>query len=614
MNSPRQPIPNEVLLLDQRLKHAQETTYPKLTVQEYFLINSVDTVFRRKGLSSRQIEDGIVDGADDGGIDAVYLFVNGLLVEDVTASFARDNIEIELEIIQAKYESGFKEIALQRLLDHLPILLSLDSSARNDVEFNPKVLEKFDLFRVTYLAVAGRFPKLKVNIRYATRSHERANDKVHLKAGRLEAKVSEMFSDAVAVVDLLGAKDLNGMARQRRSSTFTLRVSEGPISTEKGGLVCLVSLRDYYEFITDDEGRLRDEIFEENVRDYEGATIINRAIADTLRQGDSATSDFWWLNNGVTIVVKRVGPTGKRLNIEDPQIVNGLQTSRGIFHYFQSFGGNDIDRVVGGEGQVRQVLVRVIATTDEEVAARVIKATNSQNRVSVASLRSAEPFQRTIEEYLLAKGLFYERKKNHYKNLGRLRADTVEVPELAQAVGAIILQEPHVARGTPSAFLRDNRYSKVFSPKIPLAAFYKCFMIMRSVDAFLVLQEDVNGRHGRSNIRYHLARAATALALASSRPKAGAVAELDLQVFEDHKFMRAVFDWTLEERSEAARVTGIDDAGNLAKQSEWATQIDAKLSNYTDKQRWPRDILHPSVVNSVKTISRPRSPAAKKSH
>lgn len=613
MNS-KQPTPNEVLLLDQRLKQAQETTYPELTVQEFFLINSVDTILRRKGLSSRQVEDGIVDGADDGGIDAVYLFVNGLLVEDVADSLARDNIEIELEIIQAKYESGFKEVALQRLLDHLPILLSLDSSAQNEVEFNPKVLERFDLFRATYLAVAGRFPKLRVNIRYATRSHERANDKVLLKAGRLEAKVSEMFSDAVATVDLLGSKDLNGMARQRRSSTSTLRVSEGPISADKGGLVCLVSLRDYYEFITDDEGRLRDEIFEENVRDYEGATIINRAIADTLRQGDDATSDFWWLNNGVTVVVKRVGPTGKRLDIEDPQIVNGLQTSRGIFHYFQSLSGSESSRAFErGEGQVRQVLVRVIATTDEEIAAHVIKATNSQNRVSAASLRSAEPFQRSIEEYLLARGLFYERKKNHYKNLGRLRADTVEVPELAQAVGAIILQEPHVARGTPSALLRDNRYSKVFSPKIPLAAFYKCIMIMRAVDAFLILQQDVNGRHERSNIRFHLARAATALALASSRPKANAVSELDLQVFEDHEFMRSVLDWTLEERSEAARVTGVVDPGNLAKQSEWATQIDTKLSNYTAKQRWPRNILHPAVVGSVKTISRPRSPAAKKS-
>ena len=205
MATPTQPLPNEVLLLDQRLKQAQATTYPELTLQEYFLINSVDTILRRRGLSSRQIEDGIVDGSDDGGIDAVYLFVNGQLIEDTAEPSASDNIEIDLEIIQAKYENGFKEVAIQRLLDHLPILLSLDDSVRHTVEFNPRVLERFELFRLTYLAAANRFPKLQISVRYATKAHGGPNDKVQLKADRLASKIGPMFSDVIANVDLLGA-------------------------------------------------------------------------------------------------------------------------------------------------------------------------------------------------------------------------------------------------------------------------------------------------------------------------------------------------------------------------------------------------------------------------
>ena len=401
-----QPVSNEVLLLEQRLRQAQADTYPESSIEEYFLINCVDTILRRRGLSGRQIEDGIVDGSDDGGIDAVYLFVNGQLVEDDSELTNSDNVEVELEIIQAKHESGFKELAIQRLLDHLPILLSLDESVQSAVEFNPRVLERFESFRTTYLRAAQRFPKLEINIRYATKSHEDAHEKVQIKGRRLETKISEMFSDVIVKVDLIGAKDLNFRARQRKSITSTLRISEGPISAEKGGLICLVSLFDYFNFIVDDEGRLRDEIFEENVRDYEGATIINRGIAESLRQGDAATVDFWWLNNGVTIIGKRVGPSGKRLEIEDPQIVNGLQTSRSVYQHFQGLrgtpqrGSKDRD-----DGKIRQVLVRVIGTTDEDIAALVIKATNSQNRVSAASLRSAEPFQRNIEEYFLSRGL-----------------------------------------------------------------------------------------------------------------------------------------------------------------------------------------------------------------
>jgi hypothetical protein len=600
--APKQPTPNEVLLLDQRLKQNQESTYPDLPVQDYFLIDSVDTILRRKGLSNRQIEDGIVDGADDGGIDAVYLFVDGQLVEDAADTFPRDNIEIDLEVIQAKHESGFKEVPLQLLLDHLPLLLSLDSSALNAMEFNSRVIERFELFRLTYLATS--FPKLRVNIRYATKAHDGPNEKVRIKAGRLEAKIAQMFSSARVAVDFLGAKELNNLARQRKSAASTLRVSEGPMSAEKGGLVCLVSLHDYFDFITDDDGRLRDEIFEENVRDYEGATVINRAIASTLRQGDGAPIDFWWLNNGVTVIGNRVGATGKRLELEDPQVVNGLQSSKEVYSYFQSLPGGAQGNP---EGRGRQVLVRVIETTDEEIAAQVIKATNSQNRVSAASLRSAEPFQRSIEEYFLGQGLYYERKRNHYKNLRKPRAKTVEIPELAQAVGAILLQEPHVARGTPSALVRDPRYGRVFNQKAPLAAFYKCFLIMQAVDAFLKNQDDVSSRHERSNIRFHFARAISALALASSRPKPNAIASLDLRVFDDEKFLRTVLDWTIKQRAEAAKVTGVTDPGNLAKQSEWANQIDAVLSKYSAKQSWPKRLVHPSVADRarVRSASKP---------
>jgi hypothetical protein len=210
---------------------SSDSTYPDLTIQDYFLIDSVDTILRRKNLSNRQVEDGLVDGADDGGIDAVYLFVNGQPITDSADSFNHDNSEINLEIFQAKHESGFKEIPLQLLLDHLPILLSLGTSALSEAEFNSRVIERFELFRNTYLAAS--FPKLKINIRYATKAHEGPNEKVRLKAGRLQARLTGMFSNAAANVDFLGAKNLNNLARQRRSATYALRVSEGPITSEK---------------------------------------------------------------------------------------------------------------------------------------------------------------------------------------------------------------------------------------------------------------------------------------------------------------------------------------------------------------------------------------------
>jgi hypothetical protein len=151
----------------------------------------------------------------------------------------------------------------------------------------------------------------------------------------------------------------------------------------------------------------------------------------------------------------------------------------------------------------------------------------------------------------------------------------------------------------------------VFNQKTPLAAFLKCFLIVEAVDAFLKEQDDVSSRHERSNLRFHLARAVSAFALASSRPKPNAVAALDLKLFDDKKFMRAVLDWTIKQRDEAAKVTGVVDPGNLAKQSEWANQIDSMLSKYSGKQRWPKSQIHPSIADtaSVRTTPKPQTAA-----
>jgi hypothetical protein len=587
--SPRKP--NDVLLLEARLQQQKSQTHPELSDDEYFLINSVDTVLRARGLSHQEIEDGIVEGPNDGGIDAVYLFQDGNLLEDDSAVSGAERPQLELEVIQVKNEQGFRELALQRLLDHLPLLLQLDPPENLSSEFNERVLERFHLFRTVFLRLSSRFPVLTIRVRYVTKAVEPPNSKVALKSQRLKAKIQDFFREASISVDLIGAADLNDRARERQSSVLEMRVSEGPISAEKGGLVCLVSLMEYMNFITDHEGRLRDEIFEENVRGYEGATLINRGIGDSLREGDDSIADFWWLNNGVSILGRRVQATGKKLVIDDPQIVNGLQTSRNIFQYFadRAFYAKKPKAETRHEGSIRQLLVRVIEAEDEALAAQIIKATNSQNRISIASLRATEPFQRSIEEYFLRRGLYYERKRNQYKGQGKPRKDIVEVLELAQAVGAIIICQPHTARGKPSALVRDPLYKRVFNHKTPLAAYWNCIQVMRRVDAFLEGRPETPNRQERSKVRFHLARAACAFALSSSRPRAQAIANLNVDSFVEAK-LEPVLQWVLEARQATEKSTGVTDLEVLSKGPEWSAELDRRLSRYTAKMRWPKGL------------------------
>jgi hypothetical protein len=105
-------------------------------------------------------------------------------------------------------ERGFKETALQLLIDHLPLLLQLDENPLLRKEFNQQVLERFGVFRSLLIKVSNRFPELKIRVRYVTKSVEAPNEKVQLKAERLRERIKESFQISVPEVDFVGAADL----------------------------------------------------------------------------------------------------------------------------------------------------------------------------------------------------------------------------------------------------------------------------------------------------------------------------------------------------------------------------------------------------------------------
>ena len=65
------------------------------------------------------VEDGIVGGGNDGGIDSTYLFVNGHYLNGKLNSSDFDvykkNVLLDWVIIQAKRESTFREDVLPKI-------------------------------------------------------------------------------------------------------------------------------------------------------------------------------------------------------------------------------------------------------------------------------------------------------------------------------------------------------------------------------------------------------------------------------------------------------------------------------------------------------------------
>src|SRR3990170_1082533 len=74
------------------------------------------------------------------------------------------------------------------------------------------------------------------------------------KVPELEQVIKGFFNPVTFSFVFLTATDLLASARRSPSSTYSLRLTENPISTGQEGFVCLVTLRDYLAFITDDDG------------------------------------------------------------------------------------------------------------------------------------------------------------------------------------------------------------------------------------------------------------------------------------------------------------------------------------------------------------------------
>jgi hypothetical protein len=130
----------------------------------------------------------------------------------------------------------------------------------------------------------------------------------------------------------MGDKEL--LSRYNERPSYTLRLDYQESATSGNSHVALVRLEDYYKLIVDESNHLRRHLFEWNVRDYQGNVEVNKGIRSSLTSADSP--EFWWLNNGVTILCSGATSAGKSYSLSDMQIVNGLQTSHEIFEVLKT--------------------------------------------------------------------------------------------------------------------------------------------------------------------------------------------------------------------------------------------------------------------------------------
>lgn len=331
------------------------------------------TAIRRvTGWDAKVCAEAVIDGSRDNGIDAVAV---------------TDGAQVWL--VQAKWKdsgtAGFHTDAARAFIDGLRLL-----EQRQFDQFNSK-LQPF----TAKLDSAFADTRLKITLVIAVVG----NDPLHADTITILDRAAEDHYGLGPMLDhrLMGAGELlqqlkNDLAPEPvgikvRMPQWIKR--DLPFPAYQGS-VAASDVANWYE----EHGA---RLFEENIRQSLGLTRINSGIQTTLAE---EPDNFWYFNNGITILCDEIEPTwlGRRrpdepveLGIKNASVVNGAQTVSEI-HKAMTLTPDTVESA--------DVTVRVFSLGSERqrYAARITETTNTQNDVSQRDFVALDDTQAAIRE------------------------------------------------------------------------------------------------------------------------------------------------------------------------------------------------------------------------
>lgn len=377
--------------------------------------------------------DDLVDGGQDKQIDTLTIEENGQTAE--------------LYVIQAKNCDSFSSNALIQLnngLNWLFVRTRKELATLSNKALHDKTIE----YRTVQSALGPS--NIRVHVRFVTNGSTKALSSEftqELESMRLKWNdgTFERFT-----IEPLGSDELIDLSkiqeRQTRQVDADLKIKSDAntpslikyyvSASELKGLICTVPATEIARLVNDNSDGA---VFDLNIRRFLGDRgSVNRDIATTATD-QNASYEFWFLNNGITIVCDSfdavTDPDNPHVKLKNLQIVNGCQTATTLANA-QKAGGLAAD--------VR-VLTRIYETDDPKLVSKIVLTTNNQNEISSRDLRANDPAQLDMETGFKIYNYLYERKPRQFDDTKS--ADRIFTNEaVGQWYLGIVLKTPSDAR------------------------------------------------------------------------------------------------------------------------------------------------------------------------
>ena len=188
--------------------------------------------------------------------------------------------------------------------------------------------------------------------------------------------------------------------------------------------------------------------------------VAGKNIDDAIKKSiENSPEEFWFKNNGITIICDKFFVSGKEIKLKNFSIVNGGQTT---FNLFKSKHLDDYSdfylpcKIITSRGD----------TADEKnkFSLEIAKATNSQKAIKSIDLKANSPEQIRFAATMKNNGIFYQTKRGEtvdkrYK-IDYLNTDLADTGKLCLAG---IFQLPCASRNKPSMIYNPEYYEVIFN-------------------------------------------------------------------------------------------------------------------------------------------------------
>jgi hypothetical protein len=461
-----------------------------------------------------QTSDLVTGDGSDTGIDAIGIIINGILVTDPDevqdCLDTNGYLDVTFVFVQAERSSGFDAAKISTL--GIGVLDFFSEEPR--LTRNQMIRDAAEIMAATYNQSSKFKPGNPTCLLYYVTTGTWTEDP-NLVARRdlVIANLQQLNLFGNVALTAIGADAIQKLYTQTRNKisrdfSFAGRtvIAELPSGVTEAYLG-VIPASDFLTLVQDDNGNLIKSIFYDNVRDFQDYNSVNSSIRETLLDPMSR-SRFALMNNGITIVAKKLRTTGNKLHIEDYQIVNGCQTSHVLW-----FNKKSIDETV-------MVPLRVIATDDEEITSSIIRATNSQTAVTQDQLLALSDFQKKLEAYLESfeppRRLHYERRSRQYNGSAIEKTRIISPTTVIRTYASMFLNEPHRATRNYNA-VRERVGKAVFGPGHKLLPYYAAALAHYRLE-FLFRNNVLEAKYKPA--RYHLLLAFRILTAPAAPPRA----------------------------------------------------------------------------------------------